>query len=350
MLYLAQISIGGLANREVFPPLTMPTSPTHLTVAIAAENPARALALARSLPPQVSMVEYRLDIMSTINVSLLAAHTPLPAIFTCRPHSQGGHFDGPEPERRAILREALETPHYVDIEMETLPHLANAIHSPGRVIGSHHDFSGMLHHWEDLARRIRAMGAGIVKLVGMAVSERDTLPPLAWLAQARFPAIAIAMGEAGLATRLLAPRFDHAFLTFAATARNTAPGQLDVRAFSELYGFARIARAAPLLVLLTPAPTPWKSIRAYRQALASWNSDAWLLPLPVKTLGADLFRALRLASVDTIIRLPQVAITPDLQKLNINHKSYAWRLADNSVHLLEPPTPRTLLSFLAQGA
>ncbi|RUA16719.1 MAG: hypothetical protein DSY55_03560 [Clostridia bacterium] len=326
-------------------------SSTHLTVAIAADNADKALALARTLPPQVSLVEYRLDIMATVDIPLLAARTPVPAIFTCRPRSQGGHFSGPETERRAILREALATSHYVDIEMETLPHLANAIRIPGRVIGSHHNFSGMLHHWEDLAQRIRALGAGIVKLVGMATSERDALPPLAWLAQARYPAIAIAMGEPGLATRLLAPRFDHAFLTFAAAGRNTAPGQLNVHEFSELYGFARIARAAPLVVMLTPAPAPWQTIRAYRQALAaSCGPDAWLLPLPTQTLSAELLRTLRLARVATLVRLPQVDITSDLRAYDIEPAGYAWHLADSSAPLLEPPTPRTLLTFLAQGA
>lgn len=321
--------------------------PAHLAVAIVADNPAQALDLARSLPPQVSLVEYRLDMMSSPDVALLAAQTPLPAIFTCRPLAQGGRFEGPEAERRAILKQALKTGHLVDIEMDTLAALAQATVNRDKIIGSWHDFEGMPENWAQLEREMRASGAGIAKLVGMAQTEKDVLPPLAWLNQATGPAIAIAMGAAGVATRLLAPRFDQAFLTFASLAAASAPGQVHVTELINRYGYAHLADADPLLVMLTPDPVPWEQVAHYRQAMQRRfaRGNAWLLPIPVAAVRPNLLAALRLARVLGVFRLPQTPLAPDLPE-----NTFAWRLTSQPAERLSDlPDADTLMTFF-QGA
>lgn len=303
--------------------------PTHLAAAVIASNADDALAQARSAPPAVTLVEYRLDMMGDADVATLAKHTPLPAVFTCRPTSQGGRFHGPEADRLAILKQALSTEHLVDIELDALPALSPFIEHPARVIGSHHRFDGMLDDWDRLSQRIRALGAGIVKLVGMAASEADVLPPLAWLAHENLPAIGIAMGAAGVASRLLAPRFPVAFLTFASLATSSAPGQIPVREMIESYGFQHIERADPLLVMLTPDPVPWEQVQRYRRALNRrfLRGNPWLLPLPVKTFHVGLLRALRLARVYGIFRLPEVATASGLQSHGLDFQMHAWRIS-----------------------
>ncbi len=323
----------------------------HLAVAIVASDAADALAQARSLPSDVTLVEYRLDMMTTIDVQALAEQTPLPAIFTCRPVSQGGGFDGPETERRVILKQALTAGGVVDIEMEALPALAPFIVDPARVIGSHHDFGGMLRGWGELSRRIRDLGAGVAKLVGMAASEADALPPLAWLAHEDRPAIAIAMGPAGVATRLLAPRFPAAFLTFASLAVTSAPGQINVREFVERYGFRRIAGANPLLILLTPSPVPWEQVQRYRRAMKRRFSDAaWLLPVPVETFHPGLLQALRLARVSGIVRTPGVEVSADLQAHGLDIHAHAWDVSRPSfTSFPDYSDADALMAFFSQG-
>ena len=149
--------------------------PTHLAVAIVAQNTQDALAQARSLPAAVTLVEYRLDSMAQVDVAALAAQTPLPAIFTCRPVGQGGQFSGSEAERHHILHQALSTRHWVDVELDALPTLRPHIRQPKRVIGSHHDFTGMFTQWAELEAQIRARGAGIAKLVGMATDRKSVV-------------------------------------------------------------------------------------------------------------------------------------------------------------------------------
>lgn len=326
---------------------------THLAVAIVADHTADALDKSRSLPPAVTLVEYRLDKMSEINIEALAAQTPIPAIFTCRPPSQGGDFGGAEKERRQILKRALGTKHWVDIEMAALPALADFISDPARVIGSQHDFRGMLGDWASLSARIHAMGAGIVKLVGMAATETDVLQPLAWLAQMTHSAIAIAMGPAGIATRLLSPRFPHAFLTFASLETASAPGQIHVKELLERYGFTHIANAEPLLAMLTPDPVPWELVQRYRRALTAHFPAArpWLVPIPIHKLQPGLMLGLRLARVHGVFRLPQVAAAASLRDYGFDPAGYAWRLTNGKTSaLLDPPQPQRIMSFFAQGA
>lgn len=290
---------------------------THLTVSIVASDAAEALAKARALPPQVTLVEYRLDMMARLDLARLARETPLPAIFTCRPPREGGHFQGSERERREILQRALTTGHWVDVELDTLPHLAESVRASGRVIGSHHNFEGMLTDWPGLARRMRELGAGVVKLVAMAADEGDVLPPLTWLSKAQGPAVAIAMGRAGVATRLLAPRFTQAFLTFAALDHATAPGQVRVTDWVARYGFEQVAAADPLLVALTPDPVPWERVEALRaQARARFpHRRPWVLPIPVRRIATELLRALRLAGVDAVARTGDVEISAKVRQI-----------------------------------
>ncbi len=324
---------------------------TRLAVAIVADSPSEALEQARALPTTVTLVEYRLDLMTWIDVPLLAGRTPIPAIFTCRRKDQGGGFTGSERERLQILKQALATKHLVDIEMDALPQLVSS-HRTGKVIGSWHDFQGMLRDWGSLGLRIHALGADVLKLVGMAADEDDVLPPCSWLSQTPYPAIGIAMGAAGVATRLLAPRFPSAFLTFASLDQTSAPGQIHVQEIVAQYGFSRIADADPLLIMLTPDPAPWEQVQRYRQAIERGftRGKPWLLPIPTKTFHPGQALALRLARAAGVIRLPEVAVSPELSAYGFASQAHAWDITSSQIRsFFDLPTPETVMTFFSQG-
>ncbi len=289
-------------KRRRTPPIPRkPANSVHLAVSIVASDPAEALDKARDLPSEVTLAEFRLDWMSRVDVPRLARETPIPAIFTCRPPWEGGHFQGSEQERLEILHQALQTSHWVDVELETwekYPHLRK---KEARVILSKHDFQGMLRDWPGWEKRMRRLGARVAKLVGMAHDVQDILPPLAWLHQAQGPAIAIAMGEAGVATRLLAPRFARAFLTFASLDQASAPGQISVTDWVQRYGFRQTLTATSLFVVFTPPPIPWDKIQALRQKrIALYPQErAWVLPIPASPTP-ELRQALQLAGATEI--------------------------------------------------
>lgn len=307
---------------------------THLAVAVTATNTEAALAQAAAVAERATLVEYRLDGMADFDLERLITASPLPAIITCRSRAEGGHFPGPERERRAVLHEAIARgAAFVDAEAAVLPELTARPRLRTRLIGSRHDFGGMLGDWATIGRHLRAQGADIVKLAGMAAHPDDVLTPLAWLDGLDGPGIGIAMGEHGLATRLLAPRFPCAFLTFAAVteAAATAPGQIGVATLVADFGFRQIAAAAPLILLLTPAPVPWEQVGAYRTLLADRPTPPgqrpWLLPLPVAFLSPGLWLACRLAQAGAVICLPEVERRPELSAYGVDPTALAWRLA-----------------------
>ena len=98
-----------------------------------------------------------------------------------------------------------------------------------RTICSHHDFEGVPRNLEQIYDRLTNTPARVLKIAVQAHDAIDCLPVFHLLERARAEGremIAIAMGPAGIATRVLGPSRG-AFLTYASLEDKTAtaPGQ-----------------------------------------------------------------------------------------------------------------------------
>ncbi len=202
------------------------------------------------------MVEWRIDDIAHLPdlVDEIINKSPMPCIVTCRSSTEGGSFDGLESDRAAILEHALRTGEvrYIDIERATNPTHATSLRTSinaqnnrdqaTRLVVSAHDFEGRPH---DLFRQIQQMNedesCSVVKLAWMARSLRDNLQAFEVLQHRQKPTIALCMGEFGLMSRVLAPKFG-GFLTFASLdgASVTAPGQPSIDELAKLYNFSHI--------------------------------------------------------------------------------------------------------------
>ena len=180
------------------------------------------------------LVEMRLDTDDRPDVAAALAGRRGPVIVTCRAEWEGGHFKGSEEERRRILEDAIARgAEYVDVEARAA-FAGELIRSrQGRgVILSSHVFGSMPHDLEERWRGLLGSGAEIVKLAVESRSLSDTLR-LMMLAGPR-PSesgsgapghVLIAMGDAGVASRILATRIGNAW-TYAGD--NVAPGQVSL--------------------------------------------------------------------------------------------------------------------------
>ena len=180
------------------------------------------------------LVEMRLDTVDRPDVAGALAGRRGPVIVTCRAEWEGGHFKGSEEERRRILEDAIARgAEYVDVEARAA-FAGELIRSrQGRgVILSSHVFGSMPHDLEERWRGLLGSGAEIVKLAVESRSLSDTLR-LMMLAGPR-PSesgsgapghVLIAMGDAGVASRILATRIGNAW-TYAGD--NVAPGQVSL--------------------------------------------------------------------------------------------------------------------------
>ena len=179
----------------------------------------------------------------------LLSKATLPVVLTCRSTSEGGSFEGSEEDRVSMYTAALSCdspPRYIDIEHEALllhPLLLDSLPlGESGVILSWHDTKGRPR---DLIQRAAAIqdvaNIDVVKMVWRARSLRDNLEAFELLQTRQQPMIAFCMGEYGVISRVLAPKFG-GFATFACTEDHepTASGQITAQELASTYKFRNI--------------------------------------------------------------------------------------------------------------
>jgi 3-dehydroquinate dehydratase type I len=228
------------------------------------------------------LAELRLDLFEgEYDLPRLIEERPLPVIATLRPPREGGRCDAPDAERLRVLVEAARAgAEYVDLEWDAAaPAALDDLRAAGAgVIVSRHAFDRMpdLEGW---AEQIARLGPDVVKVVGMAHDARECAAPLRVLARAERPTIAIAMGEAGLATRVLALRYERCFLTFAALPDGgTAPGQIAIDELLRVYRAGAIGPGTAVHGLLG-ATVDRRLVERENRRLAEAGRDAVAVPL-----------------------------------------------------------------------
>lgn len=231
-----------------------------------------------------SLVELRLDTVDHPDVAGALAGRKGRVIVTCRPTWEGGHFQGSEEARLGLLEAALEAgADYVDVEFKALtPAFAGGRHRD-RLLVSMHDFEGVPG---DLDARVAAMsrtGAGTVKVAVMAHRLADCLPLIGLAARRGGPTSVLAMGEAGLSTRLLAARFGSCW-TYAADDAIVAPGQLSVARMRGEFGFERLGPQTALYGIIGRPVGHSVSPAMHNAAFRETGIDAVYLPLPAASV------------------------------------------------------------------
>jgi 3-dehydroquinate dehydratase/shikimate dehydrogenase len=230
------------------------------------------------------IVELRIDLLDDpeqTNLPRLLAGRPCHVLVTCRAVREGGRWPGTEDRRLDVLREAIALgAEYVDVEADAFDQIRER--GDSRLIASSHDFAAMPADVPGRWRALADTGADVVKIVGMARDARDVVPIVQVLATADRPTIAIAMGEAGLASRVLALRYPSCLLTFCAleTGGGTAPGQIGATEMLDVYGARSLSLETEMVGIVGP--------RADNEAMRRWNSllrrtgrDAVAVPLVV---------------------------------------------------------------------
>jgi len=262
------------------------------------------------------LVEWRIDLLfsgegpeeataqnasyETAQIERLIEESPLPCIVTCRPTWEGGEYDGDDMARISLF-ERLGTseapPRYIDVELAAYTRSSNlrqkvnlAVEHPKQLRDVHtalilslHDFDGRPH---DLTRRSLVMrdepAASVHKIAYRARSLRDNLELFDLLAHRDRPMIALGMGEFGLMSRVLAPKFG-AFLTFATlrSAEITAPGQPTILELLETYHFRSIGPTTRVYGVIGWPVTHSKGPLVHNAGFEHVRHDGVYLPLPV---------------------------------------------------------------------
>lgn len=265
------------------------------------------------------IVELRIDFLKDLqpdrDLPILRADCPLPAIVTYRPtwEDPNAGYTGPEPPRLATLKYALELGFsFIDIELKAAPLFFSVAPSPpptaeaqssasaqqqqqqrtGIIISQHNydttpDETSLL----SLVHQCREAGADIVKFATMAQDISDAARVLTVLEMTakQGPVIALAMGERGQITRLLAPKYG-GFLTFGALSpqRATAPGQPALEDLEKLYRLKQQSKKTKVFGIVGNPVSHSKSPAIHNASFADRNVDSVYVPLLVDDMPSFL--------------------------------------------------------------
>jgi 3-dehydroquinate dehydratase/shikimate dehydrogenase len=252
--------------------------------------------------------------MQKPEVAPLLSRKPCPAIVTFRPQREGGRFAGDEGERIRVLQDAVALgADYVDVELDSVAKLRRAPRT--KLIVSVHDFEKTPGDLDAICSRIVATNPDVVKIATTARDVTDNLRIFELLRGAKLPTIALAMGERGVISRILAPKFG-SYLTFATldAANASAPGQLTVGDLLKVYRCRSIGRDTALFGVVANPVAHSMSPLIHNAAFAELGLDCVYLPFLVDDPDG-FFREFR--------RLPVKGYS-----VTLPHKEAAWRIAD----------------------
>ncbi|MEN3338356.1 MAG: 3-dehydroquinate dehydratase / shikimate dehydrogenase [Acidobacteriota bacterium] len=207
---------------------------------------------ARDGAAHADLVEVRLDAADAPDAAGAVEGRRRPVLVTCRAAWEGGGFRGSEEERERLLTDAQAAgAEYVDVEAraEFVPAMVRRRRGRGIVL-SMHAFDGIPPDLADRARAMRSTGAEVIKI---AVAAERLTETCALMDLAQHPVFAdedemdghvlVAMGEAGVPSRILAARLRNRW-TYA--GEGVAPGQMPASRLLNEFRFRRIRPDAAL--------------------------------------------------------------------------------------------------------
>lgn len=272
-------------------------------------------------------VELRLDCLAAGELSILERELPnpfqaqtRPLILTLRPAEQGGWREVDNLARLSFWASFFSSETAIDaladIELDLALRFQQEERSAidwERVICSHHDFTGGASHAAQLYEQLSRTPARILKIAVRANDITDCLPLFHLLDRARREGrelVAIAMGEAGLATRILGSSRG-ASLTYGAldNEHQTAPGQISAVELRDLYRVERLDWRAMITGLVGSPVAHSVSPQIHNTAFRSFDGNAVYIPFEVREVGSFIRRMVHPATRELDWNLRGLSIT-----------------------------------------
>ncbi len=267
------------------------------------------------------IVELRLDYADRPDAAAALEGARTPIVVTCRAQWEGGRFTGSEEERRRVLESALtHGAAYVDVEAAA-PFASDLVRANAgrRIVLSEHNFQGVPPDVAGRFESLRRSGAEVAKLA-VQVDRLEEMIPLFDLAESSARRgngdshILIGMGNAGLASRILAARLGSRW-TYAGD--DVAPGQLTLERLVQDFKFRRITPDAALYAVAGNPIVHSRSPVMHNAGFAALGMNAVYVPLEARDVEdfVSFARAanLRGASITTPFK---VSLLPHLDEID----------------------------------
>jgi len=311
--------------------------------------------LLRARAAGADMVELRLDCMANLAEADLAAlrqtaGEDIRLLMTPRGREEGGAAWGiHDPERLARLFAAAPYAELVDAELavweagvesrdrivRTVSRLSRGTPGGARLILSAHDFAQRPAALCRIVARMNEIAeCDVAKVVFWARHISECFELFDLMRANPKPVSAIAMGEAGLITRILARKFG-AFATFASleAGKESAPGQITIDEMKNLYRWDAIRPDTAVYGVIGNPVGPSMSPAIHNAAFARAGVNAVYVPLLIEPTYEHFEDFLREALARPWFHLRGVSIT-------IPHKANALRFARRHGGEIEPLAER----------
>ena len=271
------------------------------------------------------VIELRLDCLAGAELdvalsglkNLLSSQTK-PRIVTLRPVEQGGRREIDSLNRIVFWLDHLskegQPSELSDIELDAVRLL---VEKEGldwnRIICSHHDFSGNEADLEQLYQEMAKTPARVIKIAVLVNDAVDCIPLFRLLERAHAAhreIIVLAMGAAGMMTRILGPSRG-SFLTYAALdkAHQTAPGQPTADELRHLYRIQKISAQTLITGIVGGTVAHSISPHMHNAAFEESGTDAVYIPFEVQDAGSFLRRMVSPRSREIEWRLRGLSVT-----------------------------------------
>jgi len=326
----------------------------YLAVPIAAADLEQAAGqIKAALAGGAEMLELRTDYLENLNVDLVknliaraktAAGKSMPIIVTCRAKGEGGAIGYTDRLRVDVLIAALKAgAEFIDFEYESFLStenqerikLALSENSKARLIMSAHNFKTKFADIGKLYRHILTLyPAAIPKLVYTTNHINDCFEAFDLLHNTSGERIIFCMGEASLVSRIIAKKLG-SFVTFASVDDKTAtaPGQLTIEQFKELYHYDDINPDTKLYGVIADPVAHSASPAVHNTCFTSMGINKLYLPLLVKGGKKGFDEFMRNAMVRNWLGFRGFSIT-------IPHKVNALNFAKENNGEIEPLAKR----------
>ncbi|MEK6325595.1 MAG: shikimate dehydrogenase [Acidobacteriota bacterium] len=281
----------------------MTENPARVCAVITEEAIDAARAAIRQAAAVADLIEIRLDYLNDFdfadhgNLRALLQDKPLPVIITCRATSEGGKQLVDDRIRLSLLIEgARRLADYCDIEAAHYEEAARLSPDLSRLIVSYHNFDETPSDLNAIYDRVTALPAAVHKIVTRANTVTDSLAILKLLDRARTEGrdlIALAMGAAGVITRVLGPAWG-SFLTYCALrpGRESAPAQPDCAEMMNTYHVHQVSRRTSTTGIIGSPVAHSASPAMHNRAFAALDLDFVYLPFEVDDLAEFFHRFL----------------------------------------------------------
>ncbi|HYW71516.1 MAG TPA: shikimate dehydrogenase [Pyrinomonadaceae bacterium] len=269
------------------------------------------------------LVEVRADCLTIVDsMQLLRLFNAIkrPLIVTLRSSEEGGRNPHDLESRRRFWKDlsGLAAENFIDLELDLVDEFSGADAGTlpvewRRVICSHHDFDRVPDNLDQIFDRMAATPAGVIKIAVTARDAIDCLPVFGLLDRAQRDGrqlLAIAMGQAGLMTRILGPARG-AFLTYGSISegRGTAPGQVTMAELQELYRIDRIDRETRIFGIIGQPVGHSLSPHIHNASFAALGLNAVFIPFEVGDAVSFMRRMVHPAKRELDWRLGGLSVT-----------------------------------------